>query len=423
VDHKTTVICMIAVVTGDFPMDSAHTGARVRYWRVRRGLNRQQFAQRVGRSVSWLEKVEAGERALARLPMLEEVAKALGITIGALTDPLEAERAVRSPDAAEVAAIRGALGRYEVILGAPTAASTAPQLSAIAKQVDYLNKAFLASNFSSIGRHLPRLIVEAQRAVEIAASDVVPATRYLVQTYRVASSTLLKLDAKETAWLAADRAVAAAQRSQDTYCLTRSTRSVARTMMSLDQTADVLDALLAMAHRMQPDVPASSDDVAAMYGMVLLAAEIAAAKLSDLSTADTMHEEATRIAEARFSGSHDSATAFGITNVLLHRVSAYLRLGRSNEALDYAARIDRQTVEQLPRERRSVFLLDIAEAHHQVGHYEQAVNALVSADQIAPEEVRCRPASQALITSLVNFPGHAPTAKLRTLAQHAGVPA
>lgn len=402
-------------------MDTAQIGARVRYWRLRRGLNRQQFAVRVGRSVSWLEKVEAGERALVRLPMLEQVANALGVTVGALTDPAEAQRTARSPDAAEVAAIRGALGRYEVILGAPIRTEDVPQLASVSKQVDYLDAAFLASNFSTIGRHLPRLIVEAQRTVEGARADLVPATRLLVQAYRVASSTLLKLDARETAWLAADRAITAAQRAQDMYCLARSTRSVARAMMSLDQTPDALDALLAVARLIEPGVLASSDDVAAMYGMVLLGAEIAAAKLGDSSTVDAMHEEASHLADARFAGSHDSATAFGPTNVLLHRVSAYIRLGRSSEALNYAARIDHQAVERLPRERRSALLLDIATAHHQLGHYEQAVSALLRADRVATEEVRCRPASQALITSLVNHPGHAPSAQLQSLARHAGV--
>src|SRR5579884_1312766 len=286
-------------MTGDARMDTAQIGARVRYWRLRRGLNRQQFSARIGRSVSWLEKVETGERALLRLPMLEQVADALGVTPGALTDPVEAERAVRSPDAAEVAAIRGALGRYEVIIGAPIDTARAPQLASVSKQVDYLNTAFLASNFSSIGRHLPKLIVEAQRTVEDAGDDLVPATRLLVQTYRVASSTLLKLDANETAWLAAGRAITAAQRAQDMYCLARSTRSVARAMMSLGQTAEALDALISVARLMEPGIFASTDEVAAMYGMVLLAAEIAAAKLGDAATADTMREEASRIADAR----------------------------------------------------------------------------------------------------------------------------
>lgn len=404
-------------------MDTAQIGARVRYWRLRRGLNRQQFAMRVGRSVSWLEKVESGERALLRLPMLDQVAEALGITVEALTDPAEAERAARRPDAAEVAAIRGALGRYEVILGAPLQVGDGQRIPELSKQVDYLNTAFLASNFSSIARHLPRLILEAQRAVEANPGKLDATTRILVQTYRVASSTLLKLDANDTAWLAADRAITAAQRSQDTYCLARSTRSVARAMMSLGQTAEALDALTAMARRMEPEVSASTAEVAAMYGMLLLAAEIAAAKIGDASTVDTMHEEAMRLAEERFTGAHDSATAFGRTNVLLHRVSAFVRLGRCVEALEYARAIEQHALDHMPRERRSVYLLDLSNAYHQVGDYARAVRAILDADRIAAEETRCRPASQALISSLIKQPGHVPSAQLRTLAQRAGVTA
>jgi transcriptional regulator with XRE-family HTH domain len=61
-------------------------GRRVRYWRQRRNIDRQRFADMVGRSTSWLDKVEKGERSLLRLPMLERVAEALGVEPSALTD-------------------------------------------------------------------------------------------------------------------------------------------------------------------------------------------------------------------------------------------------------------------------------------------------------------------------------------------------
>lgn len=404
-------------------MDTVRIGAQVRYWRVRRGLNRQQFADRVGRSTSWLDKIESGERALLRLPMLETVAQVLGITVEALTDPVEADRAARNPDAAEVAATRGALGRYEVILGVPIPVPDSPKAAEVNKQLSYVNSAFLASNFSSIGRHLPKLIVEAQRAQESDTAHATEATKALVLTYRVASSTLLKLGANETAWLAADRAIHAAQRSQDPYCLARATRSVARAMTSLGQTAEALDALLAVARRMEPDAGTTDDETAALYGMVLLAAEISAAKLGDATTVDTMHEEAERLALHRFVGRNDSATAFGVTNVGLHRVAAFVRLGQGGRAIDYARTIDRAALEQLPKERRSTFLLDMAAAYTHVGQRTQAVAALMAADSVAPEEVRCRPSSRRLLATLIDDPAHSSSPELRMLAKRAGVQA
>jgi transcriptional regulator with XRE-family HTH domain len=80
-------------------------GRRVRYWRLRRNLGRQRFADVVGRSVSWLDKVEAGERLLLRLPMLDRVAAALDIDASVLTDSSAAQRAAACVDTAEVQAI------------------------------------------------------------------------------------------------------------------------------------------------------------------------------------------------------------------------------------------------------------------------------------------------------------------------------
>ena len=38
--------------------DPAHEiGKRVRYWRLRRNIGRKQFADMVGRSTSWLDKI------------------------------------------------------------------------------------------------------------------------------------------------------------------------------------------------------------------------------------------------------------------------------------------------------------------------------------------------------------------------------
>lgn len=398
------------------------TGERVRYWRMRRGLTRDMLASRVGRSTSWVKSIETGQRELARLPMLEKVAAALGVTVQALTDPVEAERATRVPDAAEIAAITGALGRYEVILGVPIDAADHPNLRDLARRVNFLDEAFLASRFSSIGRDLPRVLIEAQRAAENEPGR--QATRILVKAYRIASSTLLKLGADQTAWLAADRAMLAAQRSNDLYSLGRATRSVARAMTSLGRTEDALDALLAMAARMEPDVAASSIEIAALYGMVLLAAEIAAAKFGDSHTAQTMHNEARTVAQRWFGdGGSDKETAFGLVNVDLHRVSSLVRLGRPAEAAECASRIDRSALGFLPKERRGTFGIDLAVAHFRLGHYMAAEQVLLAAERVAPEEARCRPASKALIADLINAPGRGPSPELRALAVRAGVPA
>jgi hypothetical protein len=216
----------------------------------------------------------------------------------------------------------------------------------------------------------------------------------------------------------------AAQRSDDLYCLGRATRSVARAMSSLGRTEAALDVLLAMAARMEPEVESAVVEVAALYGMVLLAAEIAAAKYGDSHTAQTMHDAARAVAARRFGdGAMDKETAFGLVNVDLHRVSSLVRQGRAGEAVQYAAGIDRVALALMPRERRGTFGLDLALAHFQLGRYSDAEQVLLAAERVAPEEARCRPGSKALIANLINIPDRGPSPELRSLADRAGVQA
>jgi hypothetical protein len=55
----------------------------------------------------------------------------------------------------------------------------------------------------------------------------------------------------------------------------------------------------------------------------------------------------------------------------------------------------------LPRERRASHLLDVTRGHLQAGQRDQAAATLLDADQLAPEEVRCRDLTQQIITDLV----------------------
>ncbi|MFE3205695.1 helix-turn-helix domain-containing protein [Embleya sp. NPDC059237] len=98
-------------------------GQRVSYWRERRGLTQRELAIRLGKSLSWMEKIESGERALERLPLVDAVAEALRIDVQILLGREPARDSDTCLDGVEVAAIRRALERYDTLL-APT--PTAP---------------------------------------------------------------------------------------------------------------------------------------------------------------------------------------------------------------------------------------------------------------------------------------------------------
>jgi transcriptional regulator with XRE-family HTH domain len=66
-------------------MDMGTIAAQVRTWRVRRGLTQQQFADALGRHVTWVKKFEAGDRqADPRLSLLVQIGQVLDVTLDVL---------------------------------------------------------------------------------------------------------------------------------------------------------------------------------------------------------------------------------------------------------------------------------------------------------------------------------------------------
>ena len=432
--HMLYGMCDLAIATliGDIPGEGVEEGMdnqaraigrRVRYWRLRRNLSRQRFADMVGRSVSWLDKIEKGERSLLRLPMLDRVAAALDIDASVLTDSSAAQRAADCVDPLEVQAIKAALGRYAIFDTLDTD-RRALSRRAISDQLAYVEHAWSSSHFMTVSRHLPRLLSDAQMFVLTAsAADQITAYRMLVVTYRLASSMLMKFDANDIAWLAADRAMQTAIAIDDTVALARATRSVARAMSRSGQRADAVTALIGMADRIRPELTGREHELLSLFGMLFLAAAITAATQGDAALALTMHEQAADAAE-RMRPHHDThLTSFGRANVAVHRVAALVRLHEGGRALEYARHIDPTLMRTLTPERTASYLLDLTQAHIHVGHYDDATRTLGQAEYVAPEEVRCRPPAHGLLRSLLDTASGESSRTLRQMALRAGITA
>ena len=399
----------------------AEIAQRVVYWRKRRGLTRQLFADRMGRSVSWVDMIQRGDRQLDRLSVLEQIAEVLEISVHTLIDREAAERAAACVDDTEVQTIREALGRYP---GLAPRQDQPVSVAAVQRQAAYLDHAWLASRFAVVAQYLPKLLNEAQAAVLTAPeAEQTDAYRVLVTAYRLASSMLLKFESRDIAWLAADRAMHTALAADDTWSLARATRSVARAMTSSHQAAEAIAALLSMADRMRSKVSADEAHLLALYGMLYLAASITAAEQDDAALARDMHQEAEAAALRMAPHYKRHYTDFGPTNVLIHRVAALVRLYEAGRGLEFAATIDPAAVAALSAERRANYLLDLTEAHSRTGDYRPAAQCLLQAEQIAPEEVRCRPLAHGLLRSLLDHTTGESARLVRDMATRAGVTA
>ena len=403
------------------------TAAVVLYWMQRRGMTRQIFADRMGKSLSWVDKIRAGDRQLDRLSVLRQIASVLDIPLAVLVDPEEAERQRTCPDDREIDAIRDALRRYDAITNVfrPNGdVLPEPNLAKLERTVRFGWMAFQASNYQAIGQLLADLIRDAQAAVwQLEHDERRQAQTWLSWTYQLTAATALKLGDAQLGWVAADRGIQIAEQTGDLTLIGSAARRVAHALSATHQSDDAVDLVKSAVSRLEPHLRSAEPAFVSAYGMLLLKGSIAAARLNQAADVRDLQNEALTVAARLETGRNEHWSAFGTANVLVHRVSALADMQSGGRVIEAAADIPYGDVMHLPRERRASHLLDVTRGHLQAGQRDQAAATLLAADQLAHEEVRCRHLAKLVITDLVrSYPrGLTPMVGVTRLARAVGV--
>ncbi|MEU4475262.1 helix-turn-helix domain-containing protein [Micromonospora sp. NPDC023888] len=385
--------------------DPVPIGRRVAYLRVRRRLSQQSFADRLGKSKSWVDKVERGVRSLERLSTIREIAAVLRVDAAALLG-----RDVQPAGVAEchggVARIRAALSAYPMAFGRQTDREvTSPDR--LAREVRQMWMTYQHARYPRLVELLPALVTEVHRAH---AQDPEAGRAAMVEVYRVTAALLVKLDEGSLAWLAADRAMSAAG---DRVLLACAAVQLGQVLRASARAGPVM---LAVASQIAPGTP----EEMSLRGSLLVQAALIAARAGDDRMADDLLDEAAELA-ARVGDGHDHCwTAFGPTAVELARVAASVELGDGPQAVArHEKAMGRDGWRWLPVEHRAAHLIDAARAYLQANDPTHAARVLSRADSIAPAEIRYRPAARDVVGQVANAPG-AP-ATITQLAINLGV--
>jgi transcriptional regulator with XRE-family HTH domain len=212
--------------------DRLTVGERVAFYRGRRGLTQTELANLVGRGPDWLSKIERGERRLRNIEILAELARALRVTLGDLLgQPVLLEDDKELDD---VPAVRDALmapARLSRVIYQPRAHDGAINPTRAAQLVDFAWTDYQRGRLSSVISQLPSLIRSAQR-LEDAASALPQAERrkawaVSARTHHLAATALSKVGEADLSWIAAERAMAAADQSNDVLVLASTARAAA----------------------------------------------------------------------------------------------------------------------------------------------------------------------------------------------------
>ncbi len=154
-----------------------------------------------------------------------------------------------------------------------------------------------------------------------------------------------------------------------------------------------------LAADLDSNVTAHSPDSLSVYGSLLLRGAIAAAQRNDRQAAHGLLHEADDTGRRLGKDANLRWTAFGPTNVKMHRVHIAVTLGDAGTAIDTARTIDLDRVEVT--ERKASMLIDTARAFLHCGKHESAYFALRAGQDIAPQEIADRPAVHQLLRDLI----------------------
>ncbi|WP_190022291.1 hypothetical protein [Streptomyces hiroshimensis] len=304
-----------------------------------------------------------------------------------------------------------------VLTGAAGCRAELSTTEALARASASAKRQIQRCRYSSVSRSLPDLLVELgpRRG---SAEERRRIDRIAVEAYHVAASLLLKNDDAPSAWVAAERSMAAARRTEDAAAVASASRILTHAVTAVGHHRQGVGVAVRGTDEIAGGVTRSSPGMVSVFGALLLRGAWAASVADDRDMAEALLDEAGRAAKL-LEESNLQGTAFGPNNVLLHRVSIALTLGDAGRALAEARKVEVRAL--AVAERRAVFWTDLARALHACGRTEKATAALLAAEKEAPEEVRSRPVVRELIGDLLMRDRGGRVPVLRSLASRAQV--
>ncbi|MBV9023546.1 MAG: helix-turn-helix transcriptional regulator [Streptomycetaceae bacterium] len=392
-------------------------GRKIAFNRKRRGLSQKEFAQLLDRSEAWVSQVERGVRRIDRMTVLEKVADVLALPVAELAAeaPIVASVAEgEPPEASRLRLVLSAAHSLKAILGR----HGPPDVSALRAQVDRAWALTHEANYTDLAELLEQLVPRLEAAVRSASEEERSGLfRLLATMYHTCSAALANIGEPEAAWVAADRAVIAAERADDPLLMAAGEFRLSIVFLGARHFDQAAQTSGSAADALAPMTESGQTEAVSLRGALTLQRAVAAARMNDADAAYEYLRQAHEMAEQVGEERNDYNTEFGPTNVDLHEVAVAVDLGDAGIALRAAEAVD---ASGLSTERQTRFQIDIARAHAQRRQVAAAVSALFKAHELSPEMVRAMPQLKQFVLDLLTM-SQPPSDQLQALASELGI--
>lgn len=386
-------------------------GRKIAAERRRRGLSQPELARMVDRSVAWVSQVERGVRKVDRMSVLEALASALDVPL--------ADLAAEAPVVAAVTEEPpGASGLRLVLSGAYALRSMldgrhAPALSTLRTKARKAWELTHSGRYTELTELLRGLVPDLETAVRAVPEERrAEVFELMAATYQACSAALAKLGEPEAAWIAADRATAAAERAGNPMLVAAGALRLVFVFINARHYDQAEETARTAVEALRPMADQDDPQAMSLWGGLTLQRAIIAARVNDPDLAYSQLERASQVAGRLGEGRGEYNTEFGPANVRLHEIAVAVELGDAGRALRAAQAVD---ASGLSAERRARMLIDVARAHAQRRQAGEAVAALLRAEAITPEQVRGHALVRQLVSDLLTMQDR-PGAELRDLA-------
>jgi hypothetical protein len=333
-----------------------------------------------------LSQVERRIRSVDRLSVLLDLAKVLHVDVESLTGaPSQyAPTSERSQD--RLGDVRQFLSRYDNLLGiAPAQSAALPELN---QAVTSAHEAYQAARYEDVIAELPDLLTHADALHRTAFDERRDVLLGYSGAYAVAAKLLTKVGAGDLGLLAADRCATAAVEADSMTARGMAAYQVVCALLRSERPEDAEPLGVGMAEEAQRHARVDRPTLASVAGSLWLIAAVIASRRTDQAEAWRRLDQAQSLADLLGEDGNFAWTAFGPTNVGIHRVSVAAELGDPAAALRAAESVDLDRLPAGLKSRRAQMHLHLGWAEAQRKRDADAVLHLLEAERIAPESVR-----------------------------------
>ncbi|GAA2724977.1 MULTISPECIES: helix-turn-helix transcriptional regulator [Streptomyces] len=365
-------------------------GQRVRFYRERRELNRQELAELLGRSQDWLYRVETDRLPVNSIRTRTDLADVLRVHL----EDLQGSPALledHANDQGSVPAIRAALMQSRRLSGNLFDRREVPRLERIQVEVDRAWTLYQGSEYARLGEVLPGLLADTRLALHShrTGREQGKARRGFALALHVTAVYLRKLGETNLAWTAIDQGDMAASELGDPVVTLAVRRGVAHVQLGAGLAEEAVRVTQDAANDVSAAWWRSSPEAVSVYGTLFLGGAIAAARSGDRALSSEMLRRAQEAADRLGADRNDMWTSFGPANVEIHRLATALEFEKVDEALALVTRPQAgRLAAGLPVERQARFRLDMARTYGEAHRLDDALTHLKRAFRTAPEQIR-----------------------------------